>query len=287
VEGRRFDRIMAIPPIALGPDDQYAYRDGGVDLSRRIADTARRHLTNRGVLAMWCNWAEYRGRESETEALNWFEGTDLDVWALRFSAFGPEEYARLWLIQDHRGDVPPPALRRWRIHLEERGISAVRFGLVLATPTATSAPWRDAGRAPAVAGEVPAALERILEARRFVRRTGDEALLDAVLLPSPDLVRVDRRKPTESGWVMERPRLRLTRGLLFSLKVDAVAAGIVERLGREVTPRRAVHLVAERLDRPPEWFLGSLPTLLRRLLERGLLVPAVPTAPAAREFNGP
>lgn len=309
VSGRRFDRIMSVPAFALAPRPRFQYRDGGTELLERIARGARAHLTDRGVLAMWCNWPEREGRARGEEIDRWFDGAGLDVLALRFYGRRPRTYAGLWLGQEHQGDVPRDALEEWEGYLQEQGIVELGFGLVLATPAATPTPRIETRASPSFGDGVAPMIEALLAARRFVATTDDQTLLGTPLVPAPALERVDVRKPAvrvgeaasgsagAMGWVAERPRLRLSQGLRFSARVDAVAAELVGLLSPAVTPIGAAERLADGLGFPSNAFDRSLPALLRKLLDLGLVLPSgavpapadgttAPEAPSPAPYDG-
>jgi methylase of polypeptide subunit release factors len=281
VAGERFDLIVCNPPYVISPASTYTYRDGGTALCRAIVRGAADHLSERGTLQMLAEWPERTDADWRAEVASWLDGARCDAWVLRTYSNAPRDYAMRWLIQEHGGtDVPEDALAAWLGHLAGLGVGSVGGGLLVLRPAPRRrAPALVIRDAPPLAPPLGASLARWLAAQALLADLeNDEQILDLRLLPSPDLERTFRARPTGEGWTPVEPELRLRSGLRFGARVDPVAAELIGRLDGRRTPREAIGELAAAAGAPAQAFLPSLPAALRRLIALGLLVPPDGTA---------
>lgn len=276
VKGRRFDLIVCNPPFVISPERTFLYRDGGSHICERIVREAPGHLSSGGCLQMLCHWPQEEGKDWRAGVAPWFEGSSCDVWVLRFHSFLAPVYAAAWLGQEFHGErIPADAFAAWMEHLEALGIESVGAGLVVMRPVRGREPWLELRDAPPARGAAGDSVARTLAARdlRAGLRPGEE-VLEVRLRPAPDVEQLVRERATGEGWERVDLELRLTRGLLFSARVDPVAAALVGLLDGTRTVREAVAIFAERHRLPPERFLEDLPRAIGNLLDLGLLGPA-------------
>lgn len=274
VAGRRFDIIVANAPYAISPDTTFLYRDGGAELRARIARDTPAHLADGGIALLAMNWPETADTPWQAEIAGQFADAGCDLWVLATEHFTPDQYARLWLEQQYREQIPAAERERWRAAYAAAGYVRLHGGYwVLSRPRGRE-PWiemRDLPPFDALGGQ---ALARTLAARDIAARHDDAALMGLMLTPVAGLLASETRRATTSGWQVASVDLRPADGLRIRLRVDPLAAELLGWLDGSRSVADAARAFAAARSLPPEPLLGALPALLRRLLEAGLLVTA-------------
>ena len=95
VRGRRFDLVVANPPVVISPDNTLLYRDsaiGGEQLSRRLIGECAEHLAEGGFATVFCNWTHAQGAWEDAPR-EWVDGLGCDALLLNFGSRKPLVYA--------------------------------------------------------------------------------------------------------------------------------------------------------------------------------------------------
>jgi SAM-dependent methyltransferase len=276
VAGASFDLILANPPFVISPDATFLYRDGR-GICERIAQEAPPFLADGGILQMVCNWPCHRGQDGRDALSAWFRDTGCDVWVLQTDLIDAVTYAGIWLGQAHEDPTElTPELDRWITFYDEAGIDVVGVGVVAMRrrmPSGrTTPPWFEIRDMPPAHGPCGETIARVLEAREWLARHDDAALLDARVAIVPEARCVVTQRPSASGWERESSELRLTRGLAMALRLDPVGTALVGFLDGRRTVRGAMVAFASSAGVPADALLPELPALVRRLVELGLVV---------------
>ena len=275
VAGERFDLIICNPPFVISPQAEFVYRDGGLDICRRIVREVADHLQPDGFLQMLCNWPEAGEQEWQAECASWFEDNACDAWVLRMQSYPRAAYASIWLSQQYRGQsMPAGAFDVWMTHLESLGARSVGGGLVVMRPARGRKPWLEIRDAPPSLGAAGDSIVRAFVARDAMARLGSDAeFLDRIWRPSPNLQQTSVRGLAATGWGAPVVELRAGDGFAFVARVDPVAAELVSLMDGRMSLREVVHAWAEARGMPAEMFVEHLPEAMRKLLALGLLEP--------------
>jgi len=276
VAGTSFDLILANPPFVISPDATFLYRDAR-GICERIAREAPSFLAGGGILQMVCNWPSHRGHDGRDDLSAWFRGTGCDVWVLQTDRIDAATYAGIWLGQAHEDPAElAPELDRWIAFYDESGIDAVAVGVVAMrrrTPGGrTTPPWFEIRDMPAASGPCGETIARVLEAREWLARHDDAALLDARVAIAPEARAIVAQQASSSGWARESAEIRLTRGLAMAVRLDPVGTALAGFLDGTRTVRDAIAVFAAAAGVPEDALLPEAPALVRRLVELGLAV---------------
>jgi SAM-dependent methyltransferase len=280
VAGRQFDLVVGNPPYVISPESRFIYRDSGMpgdDFCRRIVQEVPRVLAEGGVCQLLCNWAQLAGQEWRERLAGWFAGSGCDAWVMRASTETPPAYAASWVrtTGGEIGETGAARIAEWLAYYERAGIEAISAGLITMQRASNRPNWLSMEEAPAQFLERWGDdIARGLALRTFLaERPEPRALLDARLVPSPDLRLEQRSEAGAEGWTLSRSRLRLSRGLAYSFRVEPYVIELVGRCSRDRCLGEVIHEVAAWLDRDPESITPSCVAAACRLIERGLLVP--------------
>jgi SAM-dependent methyltransferase len=276
VAGRSFDLILANPPFVISPDATFLYRDAR-GICERIARDAPSFLAADGILQMVCNWPCHRGHDGRDGLSAWFRDTGCDVWVLQTDRIDAATYAGIWLGQAHEDPVElAPELDRWVTFYDASGIDAVAVGVVAMrrrTPGgSTTPPWFEIRSMPPANGPCGDTIARVLEAREWLARHDDAALLAARVAMVPEARAVVAQHSSTSGWVRESAEIRLTRGLAMAVRLDHVGTALAGFLDGTRTVRGAIEVFAAAAGVPADALLPGAPALVRRLVGLGLVV---------------
>ncbi|GAA3935323.1 DUF7059 domain-containing protein [Microbacterium soli] len=282
VDGEAFDLIVSNPPFVITPRasgiPEYEYRDGGLvgdALVERFLRSAPEHLAPGGVAQLLGNWERRDGVEGLDRVRSWVRD-DLDVWVIQREVLSPLAYAELW-IRDG-GTVPrDPDFARmlvaWLDDFEERRVTEVGFGYIL---------LRRPSRGSAGAGERLRRFETVTHPVSDLGRAlaaglvAHDALADGIperLVVAPDVTEARHHLPgNDDPSVIE---LRQGGGLARTISVDPALAGFVGACDGELTVAQIAAALAELFEVPPAELWSDLEPRIRRLVQDGLLLPAV------------
>jgi hypothetical protein len=280
VQGRRFDLIVSNPPFVISPETHYIYRDSGMhgdEVSRAIVRQAPQFLREGGYCQILCNWAHVAGQDWQQRLATWFEGTGCDAWVMRSHTLESGDYAAKWIEHTERDD-PGQFSRRfdqWMEHYGQHRIEAVSAGLVTLRRRSGASNWfRADDGAEKILGTAGEAIARGFELRDFLEAAqGDEWLMSQRLRVSPDVRLQQEFEPCSEGWRATQSELRLVRGLAYSGNVDPFVAQLISRCNGEHRLAELVNELASSLDEEPDRVGPVCRDVVRRLIERGFLLP--------------
>jgi methylase of polypeptide subunit release factors len=289
VAGERFDLIVANPPFVVSPgadagEDLFDYRDSGLagdGVSRALLRQLPAHLAPGGVAQLLANWIVPPDGDWQGRIGGWLDEGGCDAWVWQREVAEPGEYVTLWL----RDAGEQPGTDRWRARYTRwmdwfaaSGVAAVGMGLVTL--------WRSESADPVVVCEdVPQAVEQPagahlpgwIERTRWLAATDDGALLAAKPRCADGVVRVrdDLRDESGAGWRTALSRLRQSYGMRWELEVDDAVAALVAACDGATPLAVPVAVLASSLGQEPGDVAAALLPVLRDLVQRGFLIPAV------------
>ncbi|MCP5152933.1 MAG: methyltransferase [Ectothiorhodospiraceae bacterium] len=278
VAGRRFDRILCNPPYVVSPARTYTYRDAATDVCATIARDMPAHLAPGGVGQMLANWPCRHGQGCRETPAAWLPDDGADLLVLAGDGLDPVAYAETWLRQEHADDrVLANELDAWLAYYREQDIGWLGEGLVTVHRPVGRAPWREVRAMPETSGAAGASIGNLVAARDCLARCTDDASLLALRLMAPPGVELrERRRAGIDGWDAPVFEVVARRGLRLAVRVDAVGAAIVRRLDGHLTLAEAAAAVADRAGVDVSALTDGLPSLVRALMQVGLLIPREP-----------
>jgi len=295
VHGREFDLVFSNPPFVISPEARYMYRDSGRGLDE-ITQTIVRQvppvLREGGFCQVLCNWACLRGQEWRERLAVWFQGTGCDAWAMCSETLDAAAYAAKW-IRHTEWDTPDTHARRfeeWMAYYERHQVEAVSGGIITLRRRSGAANWVRLDDAPKnMVGPVGDHIARAFELHDFLDATRDDALLlEQRLRVSPDLRLHQSFEPSPEGWQLATSELRLERALTYTGNTDVFLSAAIGRCDGERPLREVLGSLAASLDQDAAGVAPAFLGVVRRLIERGFLLPASPSAsPAPSESVTP
>jgi hypothetical protein len=280
VRGRKFDLVVSNPPFAITPSVRYLYRDSGRkldDFCRNLARQAPAFLREGGLFQMCCDWAHLAGQDWKKRLAEWFDGCGCDVWILRSDTRSAADYARVWIRDtEHETEEASARLfRDWISHYEAQGVEAVSTGLIAMRRAGGRAHWIRIEDLPdGTSGPVGEAVALGFQLRDYLETVrSEEAMLGARLRVSP-LVRLeDSCEPSGGAWRVTAARISMAGGLRYSSPVDLRLAGLIARADGRRTVRELLAELAAATNSDLNRITPNCLSLLRELVERGLLLP--------------
>lgn len=275
VASRRFDLVVCNPPFVIGDGaSSYTYRDSGRvadGVCAELASAAARVLRPGGVLQFLANWPHVRGRDWTERVADWFEGTELDVWAIQRDVLDPLEYVRHWQ-RDAGGEPDPHRAAEWLDWFDANDVEAVGFGIV-------SARLGDGVEGEVVCEDLrhqvePPFGERVadwFDARAQLAALTPQTLLDARLRVADGVNLQQEAALGVEGWEVERQYLTAAHGLRGAEEIDPLLVSFLGGCRGDVDVRTQVGLLAAAHEAPAELMAASLDPVIRRLVQRGLL----------------
>jgi methylase of polypeptide subunit release factors len=135
VRGRRFDLVVANPPVVISPDNTLLYRDsaiGGQQLSRRLVGECAEHLAEGGFATVFCNWTHAQGAWEDAPR-EWVDGLGCDALLLNIRSREPLVYALDGLVYAPTTDRAALAetVERWTEHFTRAGAEQIASGVVV------------------------------------------------------------------------------------------------------------------------------------------------------------
>ncbi len=280
VAGERFDLIVANPPFVPSPVYELTYRDGGpsgADVLRRIIASIPDHLAQDGVAHIVTHVAEREGESYLERIRRWLVGANLNMHSLRLGEEDVVDYAVSHVKRTfgERWERYSPKLTEWVTNLRSQRFQRV-LGLVLTfqwNEDAPHPPWTQEDEAKPPMRPMSGELQRLLSAKRRVRRLPSLQALDRMRVGVPDdLLLVERRRPTGSGFETKDFRI-LFRSATLSPELDVKP--LVRDLLERIDNRSTVPQVIARLARDTGQSTSDIDDRCRRaflvMLERGLV----------------
>ena len=285
VDGERFDLVVANPPFVISPSHRYLFRDSELavdELCRQLVRSAPVLLTDGGHCQLLASWAHVAGEDWRDRLGTWFEDTGCDALVLEREALEPSAHAASWLRQTEPPGRWQPEYDEWMAYYELHRIEAVGFGLITMRKRAAGSPWFRAEEA-SQDWSMPCGdhLGAAFELADFLDGSHGERLFDVALRVAPDVVLDERAQPGPDGgseprgWLVTDRVLRQTAGLRREGQVDGVIAAIAAACdGTRPLGAVLAEVAAAAGTDASDLTRAALP-VVQRLVERGLLLPAV------------
>ncbi len=281
VAGQEFDLVVSNPPFVISPERRYIYRDSGMlgdEVTRKIVEQVPALLRQGGFCQILCNWAHVAGEDWQQRLAGWFEGTGCDAWVMCTDTLDAAGYAAKWIRHTEHDDTEEFGNRfdRWMAYYEQERIEAVSNGLITMRRRDGAANWFRADDGPEkMLGPAGDCVVRGFELRDFLEAAQDDRQLIARRLRvSPDARLQQVFEPTPEGWSVVQSELNLVRGLAYSGSIDAYLARMITRCDGERSLGDLIGDLAASLGKDPAELIPTCLEVVRRLLERGFLLPA-------------
>jgi SAM-dependent methyltransferase len=280
VEGQRFDLIVTNPPFVISPERTYIYRDSGMEcdaITRTIIRQTPQFLAEGGFCQILCNWAHLAGQDWRERLAEWFAGTGCDGWVLCDDTLDAATYASRWIRHTER-DSPErfqERFQRWLEYYGQMRLEAVSVGLICLRRRTAGKNWLRIDDGPGkMLGPAGDSILQGFELRDFLEAHPDDAAwLDLRLRASPDLRLAQQLAPADDGWTILESELKLARGLAYSGKIDPYMAAFVARCNGQHPLRDLMSQLAHSLGQETSAIAPQCLELVRRLVERGFLLP--------------
>ena len=281
VRGERFGLVVSNPPFAISPRRRLAYRDSGVEadgFARRLIEEAPAPLEEGGFCQIVCDWVHLAGQDPRERLAAWFEGSGCDAWVLKTGTSEAGEYAHMWIRDTEPARTEEAAQRyeEWMSYYAHAGIEAVSTGVIALRRRSGVVNWVRFDDMPeGMAGEFGEAVVLGFRLRDFLETArADEALLEGTFRLSPSLRLRQQAAWGQGGWRVETSQVGLERGLKFAGNVDRNALALLQRCDGQRRLREVLAEAAAALGATPERIAPQCLALLRRLIERGYVLPA-------------
>lgn len=282
-----FDLVVANPPFVVSPgwtagQGGYDYRDSGLagdGVCRALLQQLPDRLRPGGTAQLLANWIIDGNGTWADRVGGWLAGRGCDAWIWQREVAETGRYVALWL----RDAGEQPGTSRWNERYDEwmgwfdsHGVAAIGMGCVT---------LRRTGSSNVVCEDVPQAVEQPsgsaidswFERSAWLARTSDRELF-AVALRRADDCELEVRFAGPSGWSASARRLVQTRGLHWDLEIDEPTATLIGGCDGSVPVGVAADLLAAHLAVPADDVRAAVAPVLRDLVRRGFLLPAVPEA---------
>jgi methylase of polypeptide subunit release factors len=278
VSGRKFDLIVSNPPFFISPSGRYLFCDNPMDLDqlcRRFVREAPGFLNEDGYFQLLCEWAEVEGQPWRERVAEWLEGSGCDAWVLKGHTQDPSEYAQHRIAETAASPERDSELyASYMAYYRERKVEAIHDGII--------AMHRRSGHNWTLIEEVTETPkdpfgESVLltfSARDFLAsHAADDQMM--VLKPklSPHCRLEQFFQPGDGGWQPTSLTLRLTKGFPFFIGLQAPVAGFLSGCNGTRTVADLIQDFARQVDAPLERVQAECLGILRRLIERGFLLP--------------
>lgn len=296
LEGRTFDLIVANPPYVISPESRFTFRDSGMKLDafcRSLAERAGRHLNPGGYFQMFCDFAHISGEKPAKRVASWFAGSGCDVVVSRLSTLAPREYAEHWCRMTGAAANQQEFMNRlgsWLQFYQAERVEAITHALVTMrrpgadaadAPVAGEAP--DDGRAPwirfeeipdRVQGSAGEQIARGFSSRDFLRRTADDALLQASLAAAPELRLAREVAPADGGsWTDAAFQARLSRGFPYAATLQHWEFEALREAGTGKPVSSALTAAAAASGKSVDELRPAFLNAIRQFVEVGALLP--------------
>lgn len=279
--GPGFDLIASNPPFVITPGKTYVFRDAGLgsdSLTGRVIREAPACLAEGGLSIFMTNWVQPKGQDWKDHLRSWFTGTGCDALVLDNGPRTPDEYASFWIAHTEGDDVEARGdmIRAWVEDYARQNIEMLHGGIIIMRKRTAPSNWVEFDDAPdTMPTRAGQHVLRRLSAHDLIASTTDLGRL--VLVPAPDLRLSHELAPeagSASGFGIVESRLRLNEGLAPSGGADPVVVRFVGLLNGTKDLNAVIAELGHEFQTAPEKIAPSAHQLARRMLERGMLIPA-------------
>ena len=257
VADERFDLIAANPPFVISPDDDYTFRDAGLegDAAARITvEGAARRLTPGGYATILTEWAG-----PPDVPRGWLEGSGVSLLTLLVDSNSPAEHAVRWNNAGARTDPErfSATVERWTRAAAELGIDTITLGVLIMRADGRGADLGTHEYVPGLLSPAGDHIEAIFD--NAVLEPGD----DHVFEPLPGMRVNQTIRRGEDRWTAGEATVRVEPGLRARIPLTR------EEL-RALFAFDGTRPLAE---------LGHPRNIVQRLLDNGLIRLKLGTAP--------
>jgi len=274
----RFDLIVSNPPFVISPSRRFEFRDAGMrgdEFCRGLIRVAPSYLNPSGYCQLKCNFAHRSGEDWQESLTGWFDGLGCDVivWVERVE--DASEYAMTWIVgtESHDLDKVPSLYAQWMDYFEEQKIEAVSYLLVSMRRTDTRRNWTriDATPRQIVGPCSTELLKEFLMQDKFGQTLDAAGLLEMRPRLAADVCVQQEHAMTGEGLRAAETRLSKMGGSRFVLRIEPHIGGLAARFDGTRTVRDVLGEMAHALGHDAESIQGKGLTIIRSLLDRGLL----------------
>jgi hypothetical protein len=278
VAGQKFDLIVSNPPFFIRPAGGYLFCDNPMDLDhlcRRFVKEAPAYLHEGGYFQLLCEWAQVRGQSWQERVSEWIEGTGCDAWVLMGHSQDPSEYAQHRISETAASpERDPEQYASYMAYYRERKVEAIHDGII-AMRKRSGKNWlllEEVAETPKDPfGEF---VLGIFSARDFLRAHASDDQFAAVKPRLSPHARLEQFfQPGEGQWHPASLNLRLTKGLPFFVGLQPPVAGFLAAFDGNRAVAEVIEGFARQVDAPFEKVQSECLGIIRRLMERGFLLP--------------
>lgn len=279
VEGELFELILCNPPFVIAPKGLAPVHTSTGDVSddfvQSVVKGAASHLTDGGYLQMLANWIERDGEDWQQRLGHWLDHTGCDALLLHSHTETAFDYAferanEIAIGQDQVGKT----FDEWLGSFERERVQGVGFGLLTVRKSNAASPRLAIERLPGVSSDSGAAIELSFHLRDFLVRALDDGVLMASKLRCVrELKWRQVAKRADARWVLLENRMISGGGLPFQIDVESDAIQFVSNCDGKRTVENVLEAIMPTTDYGNLDLRRELLTSVRRLIERGILVP--------------
>jgi len=279
-KGRQFDLILSNPPFFITPQGDYLFCENPMELDglcRRLVKEAHDYLNEGGYMQMLCEWAQIKGQPWEERVAEWLENTGCDAWVMKGLTQDPEEYAQQRIketTEDASGDAA--VYSGYMNYYRHRGVEAIHDGIIVMRRRAGNN-WVRIEEVPHTpkGGELGPMIEATFAAHTLMQQIDSDVKLRALKPRMAPNVRLEQVCVQHQGeWRAESLTLQLVSGFPFHMNVQPLVAEFLVTCDGERTAGEAIEAFAGKANAPVDAVQTECLAIIRKLLERGFMVPA-------------
>ena len=280
VKGRRFDLILSNPPFFITPQGDYLFCENPMELDglcRRLVKEAHGYLNEGGYMQMLCEWAQIKGQPWEERVAEWLQDTGCDAWVMKGLTQDPEEYAQQRIKETSEDPARDAATYDgYMNYYRHRGVEAIHDGLIVMRRR-DARNWVRIEEVPTTpkGGLLGDMIQDMFAAHTLMQQIDSDEKLSALKPRMAPNVRLEQVCVQHQGeWRAEALTLRLISGFPFHMNVQPLVAEFLVTCDGVRTAGEAVQSFAAQAKAPVEAVEKECLGIIRKLLERGFMVPA-------------
>ena len=277
VENRRFDLILANLPFFVTPSCDRLYCENRMNLDgycRRTVQDAAMHLNEDGWAQMTLEWVEVRDQAWQERLQEWVSGIGCDVLVLHSYMRPAYAYARERIEQGPAGVADAETLARWLDHYAQSGVERIHGGVMALRRRSASNWFRIEEMPPGASQAFGDSVLSLFACTDFMRSSAaDSDLLAAHLRLAPEARLEEQSQMAGGRWERTGLTLRLTSGLMGSIRIDRLVADLLVRLNGRQSFADVIASFAPSVPADRRTVLSDCLAVARRLIERRFLVP--------------
>jgi hypothetical protein len=290
VEGRRFDLILSNPPFFITPSADYLFCDNSMELDglcRRLAKEAPGYLNEGGFMEMLCEWAQIKEQAWEERVGEWLQETGCDAWVMKGITQDPEEYAQHRIRETSQDTSQDDAhYAEYMRYYRHRAVEAIHDGLIVMRRRSGQNFIRIEEVPPTPTGDLSELILSTFAAHDLLRENDtDEKLLAMRPALSPHVRLEQICKLQNEGWKAESLTLRLKSGFPFHVDIQPLVTDFLAMCDGNRSASEAIEAFAKQMDVDLQRVTQECLKMIRKLVERGLMVAAGPQGEAAGPEN--